>query len=797
MAAEENVKYRRLTELADSETGIITRIFGHGSFRNRITEMGFVRGKQVKMIKNAPMLDPVEYEIMGYHVALRRSEAELIEVIAVKDAAGMNFKSEDALTFGGEGLNRFFHAAANHIDIALVGNPNSGKTSLFNLISGSRERVGNYSGVTVDAKSAVIRHNGYRINMVDLPGTYSVTEYTPEELYVRTHILNDMPDVVINVIDSSNLERNLYLTTQLIDMNVKVVIALNMYDELEKSGARFDYPMLGSMLGIPIVPTVATQGKGIDDLMDKVIAVFEDNEEIVRHIHINYGADIEKSIGLLQNKIWENADIVARYSSRYLAIKLLENDRPTGQILAPAANFADIMETAGVERAKLEKIFGEQPQTAISNAKYGFIAGALSETFTPGNDSLHRRASDIDRFLTHKYWAIPIFLFLMWFMFQTTFTLGQYPMDWMEAGVGWLSDAVGGMMNEGPLKDLLVNGVIGGVGGVIVFLPNILILFFFISLMEDSGYMARAAFIIDRLMHKIGLHGKSFIPLLMGFGCNVPAIMATRTLQSRKDRIITMLITPFMSCSARLPIYVLLISAFFPVRQGLVLFSIYLIGILVGMLSSLLFKKFLFKQEEAPFVMELPPYRIPTTRNTLRHMWDKGVQYLNKMGKVILVASILIWALGHYPARPDLTPAQQQAQSYIGRMGRAIEPVIRPLGFDWQIGISLITGAAAKEIVVSSMAVLNQTEEGDNASLAASLQSKRHTDGPKKGQLVYSPLVAYGLMVFVLLYFPCIAVISAIRREAGWRWAVFTLIYTTGVAWVSAFLIYRIGSLFV
>ena len=793
---EERIKQRKLTELNSSESGVIVRVSGHGSFRKRITEMGFVRGKCVKVIKNAPLLDPVEYEIMGYRVALRRSEAELIEVTTAEDVLKENVRNNCEATFGGDSPNRLFHAAANHFTVALVGNPNSGKTSLYNVLTGSRERVGNYGGVTVDAKSGVVTHNGYRIRVVDLPGTYSITEYTPEELFVRTHILNEMPDVVINVVDSSNLERNLYLTTQLIDMNIKVVIALNMYDELEQSGARFEYLTLGSMLGIPIVPTVASRGEGIGSLLDKVIDVFEDNEEVMRHIHINYGNDIERSIQALQNLIWENADIVARYSSRYLAIKLLENDRVTEEMLSECANFTQIAETAQGERAKLEKYYGEPVETVISNAKYGFIDGALSETLTPGDGSSQKRASQIDRLLTHKYWGIPIFLLFMWLMFQATFTLGGYPMEWMEAGVEWLKSAVAGIMNDGPLKELIIDGVISGVGGVIVFLPNILILFFFISLMEDSGYMARAAFIVDRFMHKIGLHGKSFIPLLMGFGCNVPAIMATRTLESRKDRVMTMLIMPFMSCSARLPVYVLLISAFFPRRQGLVLFSIYLVGILVGVLSSLLFKRIFFPKEEAPFVMELPPYRIPTARNTVRHMWDKGAQYLKKMGNIILIASVLVWALGHYPVREGLTPAQQQEQSYIGRMGHAIEPVIRPLGFDWQIGVSLITGAAAKEIVVSSMAVLNQVDADDEATLSESLQEKVYTSGPKAGEKVYTPLVAYTLMIFVLLYFPCIAALAAVRREAGGRWAAFTLIYTTAVAWVLSFLVYQIGSFF-
>lgn len=824
---ENEIVSRRLSDLSGSESGVIIKVRGHGSFRKRITEMGFVRGKRVTVIKNAPFMDPVEYEIMGYHIALRRSEAELIEVSIAPgggQAAGhpaAQVMLEDATA------NRFLHEAGRIINVALVGNPNCGKTSLFNLASGSHERVGNYSGVTVEAKEATARHKGYTLRLADLPGTYSITEYTPEELYVRRHILEQMPDVVINVVDASNLERNLFLTTQLIDMNLKVVIALNMYDELTMSGARFDYEALGRMIGIPIVPTVASKGEGIGQLFDRVAAVFEDNEPVVRHIHINYGEDIERSILALQNLIWQNCDIVAHYSSRYLAIKLLEGDKDTLSVLREAANFDEIQQAVARETGRLEKFYHDKAETVIANARYGFIAGALGETFTPGTADKNRKATRIDRIMTHKFWGFPIFLILMWAMFQATFSLGAIPAGWMETGVEWLGEWVSGLMPEGSLRDLLVDGVISGVGGVIVFLPNILILFFFISLMEDTGYMARTAFLMDRFMHRIGLHGKSFIPLLMGFGCNVPAIMATRTLESRKDRVLTMLIMPFMSCSARLPVYVLLISAFFPTGQGLVLMSIYLVGILIAILSSLMLKRILFHKAEAPFVMELPPYRIPTGRSVVRHMWSKGSQYLRKMGTVILLASVLVWALGHYPrpAETNMAPsaaAEWQAEnSYIGQLGHAVEPVMRPLGFDWKISVSLLSGLAAKEIVVSTMAVLNNpvasdsTElilapeqaalaeeaasveaegEEDNSVLVRSLQAQRYTSGPKTGQPVYTPLVAYTMMIFILLYFPCIAAIAAIRKEAGWRWAVFTVFYTTGLAWLVSLLVYQVGT---
>ncbi|MCD8187014.1 MAG: ferrous iron transport protein B [Rikenellaceae bacterium] len=818
---------KRLSELRSSERGVIVKVYGRGAFRKRITEMGFIRGKCVTVIKNAPLQDPVEYEIMGYHIALRRSEAQLIEVSVSGTTVASANRTGGSGTFQHESANRFLHEQRRVIHVALVGNPNSGKTSLFNVASGSRERVGNYSGITVDTKSAVMHRKGYQIDIFDLPGTYSITEYSPEELFVREHIQQKMPDVVINVVDVSNLERNLYLTTQLIDMDLKVVIALNMYDELEQMGARLDYQKLGKMIGIPIVPTVASKNQGIGELFDTVIDVFEENEPTVRHIHINYGQDVERAISDLQNLIWKNEDLVARYSSRYLAIKLLEGDRASAGICLPCSNYTDIEELAAHERTRLEKAYGEKVETVIADAKYGFISGVLQETYS-GNPALkNRKASRIDRVLTHKWLGVPIFIALMWLMFQTTFTLGEYPMEWLEELFGWLGGVVSAALPEGTLKDLLVYVIINGVGGVIVFLPNILILFFFISLMEDTGYMARAAFIMDRAMHTIGLHGKSFIPLLMGFGCNVPAIMAIRTLESRKDRILTMLVIPFMSCSARLPVYTLLIAAFFPKNQGLILLSIYAIGVLIGIFSSVLMKKFFFRKEEAPFVMELPPYRIPTAKSVVRHIWGKGVQYLKKMGSVILIASVIVWALMTYPKNVEysrdydalrseilLAPipeeemqaqlhdidieeaAEHQEKSYIGHLGHFIEPAIRPLGFDWRIGVSLISGFAAKEIVVSTMAVLANSEEDEEATFTENLQNLTYSSGPRKGEKVFTPLVAYTMMIFILLYFPCIAAIVAIRKEADWRWALLSVVYTTALAWILSFLVYRGGLLF-
>jgi len=822
------------TYLSDVKTGdeaIITKVLGHGAFRKRITEMGFVKGKKVRVIKNAPLQDPVEYEIMGYNVSLRRSEAELVEVVSLEDAAGLSEVKFEG-TIDEESLKVSVLEKGKVINVALVGNPNCGKTTLFNYASGSHERVGNYSGVTVDAKEAIMKKDGYTFKIVDLPGTYSITEYSPEELYVRMHITEKMPDIVVNVIDSSNLVRNMFLTTQLIDMNIKVVVALNMYDELEKKGAKFDYVSLGEMIGIPIIPTVASKGKGVDELFEKLIDVYEDRDPSVRHIHINYGAQIEKAIHDIQHVIWKNPAITDKLSSRYVAIKLLETDKSTLAQLEKFSNYEEIKSVAKQTIAQLEKEYGERSETIITDAKYGFIDGALKETYKELKKDKRESKRELDDLLTHRFLGFPIFLFFMWLMFQATFTLGSYPMGWINTGVELLSDWLQSTMSTGALRDLLVDGIIGGVGGVIVFLPNILILFFFISLMEDTGYMARASFIMDKLMHKIGLHGKSFIPLVMGFGCNVPAIMATRTLDNKKDRILTMIITPFMSCSARLPVYVLLISAIFPANQGFVLFSIYLIGIVLAIVTALIMKKIVFAKKEVPFVMELPPYRIPTLKNTSLHMWHKGQQYLKKMGNVILLASILIWALGYFPRhiayttdydskiqqaqldyglKPDQKKkvvrqlevskeSERQEKSYIGQLGHAIEPVITPLGFDWKMGVSIITGLAAKEIVVSSMGILYQADlkaDENSNSLKDELRTQTHNSGALRGQKVFTPLVSFAFMLFVLIYFPCVAVIAAIKKESSWGWAVFTMVYTTAIAWLVAFATYQIGSLFI
>lgn len=812
----------RLSELKTGEKGVIVKVLGHGGFRKRIVEMGFIKGKTVEVILNAPLRDPVKYQIMGYEISLRHQEAEMIEVISEEEAKWMQNPYHGALTedelLSEERMAELAKGKRRIINVALVGNPNCGKTSLFNIASGAHEHVGNYSGVTVDAKAGFFSFQGYHFRIIDLPGTYSLSAYSPEEIYVRKHIIEETPDLIINVVDASNLERNLYLTTQLIDMNVKMVIALNMYDELEASGNHLDYEKLSELIGVPMVPTVGRTGQGIDKLFHVIIESYEGSDYVTknirkqvrnevlddmeawhkdvepeeqyasdhgifRHIHVNHGPVLEKSIEAIKKEIARNEAIRHKYSTRFLSIKLLENDRDIERVIAELPNGGDILAIRNREAENISKAMREDSEQAITDAKYGFISGALKETFTEGKLEREQTTRVIDSIVTHRIWGYPIFFLFLYIMFEGTFVLGEYPM----MGIEWLVEQIGNLFNhympEGPLKDLVIDGIIGGVGGVIVFLPNILILYFFISFLEDSGYMARAAFIMDKIMHRMGLHGKSFIPLIMGFGCNVPAIMATRMIEDKKCRLITMLINPLMSCSARLPIYLVLVGAFFPKIGSLVLLGIYATGILLAVLMARLFSRFLVKGDDTPFVMELPPYRIPTAKTIFRHTWEKGAEYLKKMGGIIMIASILIWFLGYYPQGNYETIAEQQENSYIGQIGKAIEPVIEPLGFDWKLGVGLLSGVGAKELVVSTLGVL-YANDGD-------LDSVNLSD-----RIPITATVALGYMLFVLIYFPCVATLAAIKQESGsWKWAFFAAFYTTALAWLVAFIINQLGTL--
>lgn len=803
----------RLSELKTGETGVIVKILGHGSFRKRVMEMGFVKGKKIEVELNAPLHDPIKYRILDYEISLRRAEAELIEI--VKECQDLNIIEEDVAEIREDdcGFIKAFDRERTTINVALIGNPNCGKTSLFNIASGSKEHVGNYSGVTVDAKTGQMKYKGYSLNIVDLPGTYSLSAYSPEELYVRRYLHDEVPDVVINVVDSSNLERNFYLTTELIDMDRSMVIALNMYDELERSGSTFDYNSMAKMIGVPMVPTVSKTGKGLTELFDTVIEVYEGRNETVRHVHIIFSKDIENAVKSIQTELKKESKLDMHFSARYLSIKLLENDKEVVKMLSDLPNFDKIRDLRDSLVTNIEELHHEDISTIIASSKYGFVSGALRETLEKKENDEVKSTSVIDSIVTSRIFGFPIFFFIMWFMFWATFEIGQYPMDWIDSLVQWIGGLLGTYLPDGPVKDMIIDGVIGGVGGVIVFLPNILILYAFISFMEDSGYMARAAFIMDKIMHKIGLHGKSFIPMVMGFGCNVPAIIATRTIESKTSRLITILINPFMSCGARLPIYLLLVGAFFPKHASIVLFGLYTLGIIVAILTAKLMRRFKYKEDETPFVMELPPYRVPTLQATMRHMWAKGQQYLKKMGGVILVASLIIWALSYFPrpteadlektkiefASQNLSDEQievvtQTENSYLGQIGKFVSPIFEPLGYNWKMTVSLISGTVAKETVVSTLGVLYSGDaESEDADLGARLQ----TVNPQTGKPDFNVIVALSFLVFVLLYVPCIATITAIVKETGsWKFGAFTLIYNTAVAWFVAFIFYQVGSLF-
>ena len=839
----------RLSELKTGESGTIVKVMGHGGFRRRIMEMGFVRGQRVEVLLNAPLKDPIEYKIMGYDISLRRSEADMVEVLTDSEATeylegghrrhhhehhhhhgpGGEPERNDAFGAADSGaecctsIDEVVTRRTRTITVALVGNPNSGKTSLFNAISGGHEHVGNYSGVTVGAKIGSCVYRGYRFEVTDLPGTYALSAYTPEERYVRHHLAASIPDVVINSVVASNLERNLYLTTELIDINPRMVVALNMYDELQASGATLDYENLGRMLGVPMVPVEARNHRGIDTLLDTVIDVYENHDERVRHIHINMGPVIEEGLRRLNSDMSDHRDELPKaFPPRYYAMKMLEGDAEAEKSLRECRSYPEWAEIRDREARRITEALGEDVETAFANQKYGFIQGALKETFTPRRREEVTTTAVIDTFVTHKLWGFPIFFALMWFMFWCTFSLGAYPQEWIDALVGWIGGGVDALLPAGPLRDLLVDGIIGGVGAVIVFLPNIMILYLFISFMEDSGYLARAAFIMDRVMHRIGLHGKSFIPLIMGFGCNVPAIMASRTIESRSSRLITILITPFMSCSARIPIYLLLTGTFFAANAGSVMLGLYVLGIVLAVVTARLMRRFLFPVDETPFVMELPPYRLPTWKTTLTHMWDKCAQYLKKMGGMILIASVIVWFLSYYP-RTDATAGTEThyANSYLGRLGKGCEPVFSPLGFNWKASVALLSGLPAKEIVVSTLGVLYSEgavttpaegeiiggADGTTEIVVAESAAKEPSEpaGDEETASLSQRLLASGdfstasalaFLVFILLYVPCIATVVAIGSEAGWKWAAASVVYNTAMAWLVAWIVYRIVLLF-
>jgi ferrous iron transport protein B len=710
-------------------------------------------------------------------------------------------------------------AARQALKIALAGNPNSGKTSVFNHMTGARQKVGNWPGVTVEKKVGTLSHRGYDIEVVDLPGTYSLTAYSVEERVARSFVIEERPDVVIHVVDSGNLARNLYLTVQLLELGVDLILDLNMWDEFEASGSTLDLERLHQMLGAPIVPTVGHRGTGVRELLDAAVDLAEEREEHHRHVPILYGGHVDDVVAELLGLLEAAPELSRGYPVRWFAIKLLEGDPEITELVAGRGEAGErLLRAVGRLRRHIEVATGTDAERVISEGRHGYIEGALREALQDEAADRMELSRNLDAVFTNRFLGYPIFFAFVWLLFQVTFRFGAVPMAWIDRFVGWLGGTLATVLPESLLTDLLVDGVVGGVGSVAVFLPNIMILFFGVAILEDTGYMARAAFLMDRLMHTLGLHGKSFIPMLMGFGCSVPAILATRTLESRRDRILTALLVPMMSCSARLPVYLLLAGTFFAQQAGTVIFVIYAIGIAAAILVGRLFAATLFRSAPAPFVMELPPYRLPTARGLLIHMWERARVYLQKMGGVILVASVLLWFLGAFPrdesvqaayeadiealmaeATPEAVAeasrleadlaARQVRDSYIGRAGAFVEPVVAPLGFTWEMGVSLITGFVAKEITVSTLGVLYHAEGAETDAGESLPAALRH---PSSG---ITPLAAFAFMVFVLLYTPCIITVIAVKRELGTAWMWFSVGYQLVLAWLVAFGIYQIGTL--
>jgi ferrous iron transport protein B len=720
------------------------------------------------------------------------------------------------------------------LTVALTGNPNVGKTALFNNLTGARQHVANWPGVTVEKKEGKARLDDYDITVIDLPGTYSLSPYSLEEIIARNFIVDEKPDVVINVVDASNLERNLFLSAQIIDLGAKMVFALNMVDTAASRGIQIDQQRLAELWGVPVVPTVANRNQGTRELLEAAIRTAEARDPVSRHIHIDYGPDVETILTRIEQVMAVDPSLADGHYPRWLATKLLEMDPDAMQRLERSHQKEAVMAQMEEGRRQLEKTWGEDAAVLVAERRYGFLGGTVREV---QKEDLAKRvvlSEQVDKVLTHQLFGFPVFLFFIWLLFQMTFTLGELPKDWIQAGMGGLKYAFQVWLPAGWFRDLLTDGIIGGVGSVLVFLPQIMLLFLGISFLDDTGYMARVAFIMDRIMHALGLHGKSFIPMLMGFGCNVPAIMATRGLSSQRDRILTMMLIPLMSCSARLPVYVLFAGVFFPTRAGQVIFGLYLFGIVMSVLLGMVFNRFLLRGLEEPFVMELPPYRLPALRGIVVHMWDKVTIYLKRMGTVILAASVVIWFLGAYPKNPDLPArfAQEKArvaagfdaqaaavkdkpdlasicrnleqekaaalaelgrrqqaaemrQTYIGRLGAAVEPVMRPLGFDWRMSVSLITGFVAKEIVVSTLGVLYEAGEGASESLQQALKASG-----------LSAAAALAFMVFVLLYTPCLATVVTLWRESGaLKWMLFSVSYQLILAWSSAWMVLHLGRL--
>ena len=773
-----------LRELGVGESAIILSVGGEGALRQHFLDMGVIPGAEVTVIKFAPMGDPVEIKIHGYQLTLRLDDAGKIEIEKISHSEAVALEESELKARSehpGLGEGGKFHPKGTGnplpegtvLSFALVGNQNSGKTTLFNQLTGSNQHVGNFPGVTVDRKDGPIK--GHPDTLVtDLPGIYSMSPYSSEEIVSRNFVLYDKPHAIINIVDATNIERNMYLTMQLLEMDVPVVVALNMMDELTANGGTIDVNEMESILGTPVVPISAAKNQGIDELVDHAVHIAKYQEKPARTDFCDqndHGGAVHRCIHAASHLIEDHA-AAAGLPLRFAATKVIEGDPLIIKTLGLDQNEKETIEHIVLQ---MEEERGLDRSAAIADMRFAFIQKICAETVRKPRESKERiRSEKIDRFLTGKYTAIPAFIVIMGIVFFLTFNvIGKWLQDLLAAGIGALTSVVDAALTSGNVNEavhgLIINGIFEGVGSVLSFLPIIVTMFFFLSMLEDSGYIARVAFVMDRMLRKIGLSGRSIVPMLIGFGCTVPAVMATRTLPSERDRRMTILLTPFMSCSAKLPIYAFFVNAFFPGRGGLIMIGLYLLGILTGIIIALLYRSILFKGEAVPFVMELPNYRMPGAKNVLRLLWDKAKDFLQRAFSVILIATVVVWVLQSFDFRFSLVTDQQD--SILAAIAGWLAPLMKPAGLgDWRICTALITGFMAKESVVSTLGILF----GKSVSTAISAAS------------------AASLLVFSLLYTPCVAAIASIRREMGPKWAIIVVIWQCFIAWLMALLIYHI-----
>lgn len=822
----------KLTELEIEEGFVVDKVATEGEIRQRIIEMGFTPGAKGWIVRKAPLGDPIEVHIMDYEISLRNSEAKGIEVskseVEIKkdrilkssDTKKEKLELDSNLIENKEDIYKKTKVPSNNtkLKVAIAGNPNCGKTTIFNALTGANYKVANYPGVTVERREKDIVYNGYTYDLIDLPGVYSLSAYSQDEVVACDVLLNEKPDFIIDVIDATNLERNLYLTLQLIELGIPIVCVLNMYEFAEKNGVKINEKILTDILRLPFIKVYGNKYESVLLILDKIEDMYKSGNKLNKDAAMRYGETVEKSIKTITDNMQGD---LSDLHKRWLAIKTFEKDeRAIHSIRRECSNGGEVIETVNKEIIKLESSENAKSDSIMADKRYSYIRGALQEAVKKDNIRAFNFTEAADVVFLNKWLGIPIFLVVLWFIFKVTFTLGAYPQEWIDMGISALSDFVGGLLEGSPLiQSLVVDGIIGGVGAVLSFFPLVLILFVGISFLEDCGYMARAAFLMDKVMHRLGLHGQSFIPLFLGFGCSIPATMAARTLRNKKDRIVTVLITTFMSCGARVPVYLMFTAAFFsPKIAPTIMFSIYIIGVITAFIIAFILRKALFKGEETPFVMELPPYRAPRAKAVLRHMFDRGWMYIKKAGTYVFAASVIIWALMTFPQyepnEQEEVSLREQAiaiaseqeldiedeeiinteydkvlsseglrRSYAGQIGRFIEPIIKPLGFDWRIGIALVAGGAAKEVLVSTIAQIVRVDEEDEVSLTELLQNDP----------VFNPIVAYSLLLFVLLYFPCFAAIGVMGAEIGNKWIPFIVVYTLAVAWIVSFVFYQIA----